>query len=64
MNEPPSLLPTAQNLSKSYNFELDDDLKEYWGFYLLKGSEMTVKSCSRLYYTSVMNTSVIHIKYK
>jgi len=54
MNEPPSLLPTAQNLSKSYNFELDDDLKEYWGFYLLKGSEMTVKSCSRQLGASVM----------
>lgn len=26
---------------------LSDDMKEYWGFYLLKGSTVTVSTCSR-----------------
>ncbi|XP_045540261.1 uncharacterized protein LOC106710343 isoform X3 [Papilio machaon] len=27
--------------------ELEDDMKEYWGFYLLKGSSVTVSTCVR-----------------
>jgi len=26
---------------------LEDDMKEYWGFYLLPGSQVHVKACSR-----------------
>lgn len=26
---------------------LEDDMKEYWGFYLLKGSVITVSACAR-----------------
>jgi len=47
MPEPPKIAPRAQKLQMSRHFELDDDLKEYWGFYLLKGSEVTVSSCAR-----------------
>lgn len=27
--------------------DLSDDMKEYWGFYLLKGSTVTVSTCAR-----------------
>lgn len=47
MPETPKIAPRAQKLQMSRHFELDDDLKEYWGFYLLKGSEVTVSSCAR-----------------
>lgn len=29
------------------HLELSDDMKEYWGFYLLKGSTVTVSTCAR-----------------
>jgi len=47
MNEPPQLTPQTQTLSMTRHFELDDDLKEYWGFYLLEGSEVTISSCAK-----------------
>lgn len=47
MSEKPSLTQKAQKLTMTRQFELDDDLKEFWGFYLLKGSEVTVSSCAR-----------------
>jgi len=53
MDRYPPLLPKAQNLSITHRFELDDDLKEYWGFYLLKDSEMTITSCSKFMGASV-----------
>jgi hypothetical protein len=47
MDRSPTLTPKAQKLSMIRHFELDDDTKEYWGFYLLKGSEVSVSSCAR-----------------
>lgn len=47
MSKTPETMPKAQKLTMARHFELDDDLKEYWGFYLLKGSEVTVSSCAR-----------------
>lgn len=43
--------PTAsyQTQKMTHHFELDDDLKEFWGFYLLKGSKLTIRSCARLF---------------
>ena len=47
MADRPAMSPRSQKLTMTRDFELDDDLKEYWGFYLLKGSEVTVSSCAR-----------------
>lgn len=47
MADRPTVAPKAQTLTMTREFELDDDLKEFWGFYLLKGSEVTVSSCVR-----------------
>lgn len=38
--------PTTQTLPYR-NLELSDDMKEYWGFYLLRGSTVTVSTCAR-----------------
>ncbi len=51
MADRPTLTPKAQMLTMTRHFELDDDLKEFWGFYLLKGSEVTVSTCARYYTT-------------
>ncbi|XP_063547122.1 uncharacterized protein LOC134754711 isoform X2 [Cydia strobilella] len=32
-------------VSMTRELELEDDMKEYWGFYLLKGSTVTVSAC-------------------
>ncbi|KAL1114824.1 hypothetical protein AAG570_007648 [Ranatra chinensis] len=34
-------------VSMTRHIMLDDDMKEYWGFYLLKGSLVTVSTCAR-----------------
>lgn len=34
-------------VSMTRELELEDDMKEYWGFYLLKGSSVTVSACTR-----------------
>jgi peptidyl-prolyl cis-trans isomerase SDCCAG10 len=47
MADRPTITPKAQTLTMTRHFELDDDLKEFWGFYLLKGSEVTVSTCAR-----------------
>lgn len=48
------LLPKAPQLSEERKpltmvrqLELEDDTREYWGFYLLKGSSVTVSTCVR-----------------
>ncbi|GAB0086630.1 hypothetical protein DMENIID0001_007300 [Sergentomyia squamirostris] len=48
------LMPSVPTISRerlpvhmTRHLLLDDDMKEYWGFYLLKGSTVTVSSCSR-----------------
>ena len=30
-----------------YSTTLEDDVKEYWGFHLLKGSTVTISTCAR-----------------
>ncbi|XP_031641099.1 uncharacterized protein LOC116352550 [Contarinia nasturtii] len=48
------LLPELPNVANNRihvnmvrHLELSDDMKEYWGFYLLKGSIVTVSTCAR-----------------
>ena len=47
MEEKPTIIPKAQKLSMVRHFELDDDVKEYWGFYLLQDSQVTAIICAR-----------------
>ncbi|XP_045540260.1 uncharacterized protein LOC106710343 isoform X2 [Papilio machaon] len=44
---PPSLSDELVPVSMTRELELEDDMKEYWGFYLLKGSSVTVSTCVR-----------------
>ncbi|XP_028170520.1 uncharacterized protein LOC114360139, partial [Ostrinia furnacalis] len=41
----PELLDELVPVSMTRQLELQDDMKEYWGFYLLKGSTVTVSTC-------------------
>jgi hypothetical protein len=34
-------------VSMTRHLELKDDMKEYWAFYLLQGSSVTVSTCVR-----------------
>ena len=47
MDDYPELAGNIRNLSVMHSFELNDDLKEYWGFHLKNGSKITLKSCSQ-----------------
>ncbi|KAL4713739.1 hypothetical protein ACJJTC_004270 [Scirpophaga incertulas] len=44
---PPELMEELVPVSMTRQLELQDDMKEYWGFYLLKGSTVTVSTCVR-----------------
>ncbi|KAJ0171960.1 hypothetical protein K1T71_012723 [Dendrolimus kikuchii] len=44
---PPELTEDLVPVSMTRELELEDDMKEYWGFYLLKGSSVTVSACVR-----------------
>ncbi|CAH0598388.1 unnamed protein product [Chrysodeixis includens] len=44
---PPELTEDLVPVSMTRELELEDDMKEYWGFYLLKGSSVTVSACTR-----------------
>ncbi|XP_068624078.1 uncharacterized protein [Battus philenor] len=44
---PPSMADELVPVSMTRELELEDDMKEYWGFYLLKGSTVTVSTCVR-----------------
>ncbi|XP_045454878.1 uncharacterized protein LOC123664378 [Melitaea cinxia] len=44
---PPELTDELVSVSMTRELELEDDMKEYWGFYLLQGSAVTVSSCVR-----------------
>ncbi|CAG9792544.1 unnamed protein product [Diatraea saccharalis] len=44
---PPELTDELVPVSMTRELELKDDMKEYWGFYLLKGSTVTVSTCVR-----------------
>ncbi|XP_050554343.1 uncharacterized protein LOC118279192 isoform X1 [Spodoptera frugiperda] len=54
---PPQLTDELVPVSMTRELELDDDMKEYWGFYLLKGSSVTVSAC-----VSFPGASLIMIK--
>ncbi len=41
----------SQRFEGTDNYVATDDLKEFWGFYLLKGSKLTIRSCARLFHT-------------
>jgi peptidyl-prolyl cis-trans isomerase SDCCAG10 len=34
-------------VSMTRQLVMEDDMKEYWGFYLLRGSSVTVSTCVR-----------------
>ncbi|CAH2237970.1 jg7824, partial [Pararge aegeria aegeria] len=42
---PPELMEELVPVSMTRELELEDDMKEYWGFYLLQGSTVTVSAC-------------------
>lgn len=43
----PNIAHELKPLSMVRHLELEDDMKEYWGFYLLRGSSVTVSTCVR-----------------
>jgi peptidyl-prolyl cis-trans isomerase SDCCAG10 len=43
----PSLASHLKPLTMVRHLSLEDDTKEYWGFYLLQGSSVTVSTCVR-----------------
>ncbi|GJQ86934.1 hypothetical protein Trydic_g17518, partial [Trypoxylus dichotomus] len=43
----PQLEPDTKHLTMVRHLILEDDTKEYWGFYLLKGSTVTISTCVR-----------------
>ncbi|KAB0803475.1 hypothetical protein PPYR_00445 [Photinus pyralis] len=43
----PPMAPTLKPVSMVREIYLEDDMKEYWGFYLLAGSTVTVSTCVR-----------------
>ncbi|KAL0279340.1 UNVERIFIED_CONTAM: hypothetical protein PYX00_000925 [Menopon gallinae] len=45
--EEPQTKPNPVHVSMIRYLNLEDDMKEYWGFYLLKGSSVTVSTCCR-----------------
>lgn len=47
MPNAPQISLEKKPLSMVRELVLEDDTKEYWGFYLLKGSSVTVSTCAR-----------------
>ncbi|CAB4054527.1 unnamed protein product [Lepeophtheirus salmonis] len=47
LKERPQIKRFRQKVSMKRQMVLKDDIKEYWGFYLLKGSEVKVQVCAR-----------------
>lgn len=47
MAEQPQLELGHEHVSMTRHLKLDDDMKEYWGFYLLRGSIISVSTCTR-----------------
>jgi hypothetical protein len=52
MNGTPNINRNVIPVSMTRYLVLEDDMKEYWGFYLLQGSSVTVSTCVR--YTFVL----------
>ncbi|PSN39806.1 hypothetical protein C0J52_13621 [Blattella germanica] len=47
MPDKPVVEPEPLRVSMERHLELEDDMKEYWAFYLLQGSSVTVSTCVR-----------------
>uniref|UniRef100_A0A0C9RP70 NAB6_0 protein n=1 Tax=Fopius arisanus TaxID=64838 RepID=A0A0C9RP70_9HYME len=47
INGDPQMKVETTPVSMTRHLVLEDDMKEYWGFYLLKGSSVTVSTCVR-----------------
>lgn len=47
MAKPPTVSKDRVRVTMTRHLKLSDDMKEYWGFYLLKGSKVTVTTCAR-----------------
>ncbi|XP_043508550.1 uncharacterized protein LOC122527976 [Frieseomelitta varia] len=47
MNDEPKVENEFLPVSMTRHLILEDDMKEYWGFYLLRGSSVTVSTCVR-----------------
>ncbi|XP_076666153.1 uncharacterized protein LOC143367829 isoform X2 [Andrena cerasifolii] len=47
MSDEPKVRNEVQPVSMTRHLILEDDMKEYWGFYLLRGSSVTVSTCVR-----------------
>ncbi|XP_076166911.1 uncharacterized protein LOC143146454 isoform X1 [Ptiloglossa arizonensis] len=47
MGDVPQVKSEVQPVSMTRHLILEDDMKEYWGFYLLAGSSVTVSTCVR-----------------
>ena len=47
MNDEPKVKSEVFPVSMTRHLILEDDMKEYWGFYLLRGSTVTVSTCVR-----------------
>ncbi|XP_058789879.1 uncharacterized protein LOC131663465 isoform X2 [Phymastichus coffea] len=47
MNDTPKMREGVIPVAMTRHLVLEDDMKEYWGFYLLRGSSVTVSTCVR-----------------
>lgn len=47
MAKTPTVSKERIRVEMTRHLKLSDDMKEYWGFYLLKGSKVTVTTCAR-----------------
>lgn len=47
LSEQPKIQTDLVKVSMTRHLVLEDDMKEYWGFYLLQGSTVTVSTCVR-----------------
>ncbi|XP_066596567.1 uncharacterized protein [Prorops nasuta] len=47
MSDKPRIRSEGVPVSMTRHLVLEDDMKEYWGFYLLRGSSVTVSTCVR-----------------
>ncbi|XP_020281490.1 uncharacterized protein LOC109853612 [Pseudomyrmex gracilis] len=47
MSSEPAVEKETKPISMTRHLVMEDDMKEYWGFYLLRGSSVTVSTCVR-----------------
>lgn len=43
----PEVGPERRTYAMLNHLKAQDDVKEYWGFYLLRGSTVTISTCAR-----------------